>query len=517
MIEHSTDPNQKDHRGWNSLITAVKNKLSPKTITVLLENGANINYPGPNDEYFPLNISLQNNTTNITKTLLKYSPNLSFQDRSLNLPLHIALIHNTSEPILKYLIKHSCLTTKNIDQRTPLSYMNPKMLINTINKHANKILSNIINQRCTATPYKNIESCRTIIKQNLLTSSHIKLPYTPPQPLDFQSDILHNIIYQIHILKKYPTAFTPFQYYIANKAVNSLTLLHDLNLYRTPSGTMLHNILEIHTEKFFEMTPYLIIWYNKQINYYDHNLPLYLKKISHYRFIIFKLTILTASNQTHANIIIYDTHNNLAERFEPYGSTNNLINDIDLLDPFIEHIMKTSLNKTTQYFSPKDWMKNIKLQLISDELKNKTPHDPTGYCLAWCLWFQELKFKNPDHPSYLLLECAYEKILSSSPHSNPSLTHIRNYSSKLHHIKQAFLSQIQIDPTDIYTSDRLISILNKQFISIFSSPEANTPSPTHQTHPSPNLSALAYSPPPPPNYIHSSDTPTISPTTSFSY
>ena len=71
------------------------------------------------------------------------------------------------------------------------------------------------------------------------------------------------------------------------------------------------------TEKFFEITPYLILWYNNKINYYDKDLGLYIRKLQKtetIRFVVLKLTILTSLNITHANVIIYDKINEIVEK-----------------------------------------------------------------------------------------------------------------------------------------------------------------------------------------------------------
>ena len=490
LLEAGADPNQKDKNGKNPLIIAILNNVDINIIKLLLDYNADINYAGPEDKYLPLNIALNNNI--IIHELIKYNPDLTKQDKNMNSPLHIVLQNNLDlqDDIIRYIITNSNLNIQNIDgqtplhlliisknidkyqdliknkdlnfcikdnnNRTPISYMNTYNYINMINKLSNKILTNICENNNTKIDFKSIEPFRSSIKNKLIKNNYkIKIPNVVKTNYGiFGANIFYNVIYLIQFLKKYNDAFIPFQYFIPEKCINSIIKIQDENLFRTNYGKSLHNIIEMYTEYFYELTPSIIIWHSKDINYYDKNLYIYIKKLldANIRFIIMKLTIITSKNLNHANIIIYDKKNNIIERFEPFGPVNYFIKDIDLLDKYLYNIFKDYF-KNLKYKTPHDYMEKTKFQLISNEsdLKNKKMGDPDGFCLAWCYWFLELKLENPDVDTEDLITNALSNIINqNNTDQNSILNYIRNYGKKLDLLKNEFLLSIGFKDDELY-------------------------------------------------------------------
>ena len=129
---------------FSALIIALKDKINSEIIKYLLSKGANINYAGPNEMYFPLNIAIEYNDYELINVLLNNNviPDMSFCDNNLNTSLHNILLRNTNndnntnntsntsntnESNLsqnnKKIIKMSNLNIQNIDGLTSLHIM----------------------------------------------------------------------------------------------------------------------------------------------------------------------------------------------------------------------------------------------------------------------------------------------------------------------------------------------------------------------------------------------------------
>lgn len=518
LLKAGADPNLKNKYGLNALIIAVLNNINVDMIKLLLDYGADINYSGPEDKFLPLTVSLKKGYYNITEALIEYNPDLSHQDNNMNTPLHYAIITGKELPkgVIKYLILNSNLNIQNINgqtplhfiiiskkwdeyygliknkefdftiidknNKTPISYMDGHNLIYIVNTLSNKILRNEIKRRCLSSNntvnYKCIERLRSIIKSDLLENKK-EYSIEIPEVVDtdygiFGTNILYNVIYLIQILKKYRYAFIPFQYFIPEKCIDQIMKLNDFNLYRTKYGGMLHDIVGTYTEYFFEIAPSIIIWHSKNIQHYDRNLSIYIKKLldsDNIRFIIIKLTIISLKNMNHANIILYDKKTNVIERFEPYGSINYYIKDIEYLDSYLYDIFQDCIDPNIIYRNPEDYMGKGKLQLISSEsdIENKKLGDPNGFCLAWCYWFLELKLKNPDYDTEELIKDTLSKIISednisSSIEENNVINHIRKYGKRLDLLKNDFLINIGFKKNELYnigySTDKLELLFN---------------------------------------------------------
>jgi hypothetical protein len=179
---------------------------------------------------------------------------------------------------------------------------------------------------------------------------------------------------------------------------------------------------------------------------------------------------LILDNSNHANIIIYDKINNTLLRFEPYGTIYNF----DDLDNFIMDIFKKSNLKFTYSF-PKNFLSKVKFQEASkgDHVKFQNIGDPPGYCLAWCIWFLELKILNAniiDNEKLAIL--ALQTIISKYNKIEFSLLHyIRGYSNYITEQSNNVLDKLHIDkyklviPLKSYNklSNYLISIVDNFF------------------------------------------------------
>lgn len=494
LIESGANVNSPDKNSMTPLIIATSKKLKTNIIKLLIKKGSNPNYAGNADMYLPLNIATKKGLTDIADILIEET-DMMHRDNNFNTPLHNAIINRqkiTNETLNKIISKSDVnvpningqtglymLTKSDLSEHinilkhkelnlfaetkegmTPASNLNDKDYITLLNGTANSILKDqsedTIKSLLKCKNYFKLEECRTYIKSNIVLGNdltEIKLPDTTlTNTTLFNSDIVHNIIYLIQILRKHNNAFIPYQNFIADKCMNDLRNLNELTLYRTENGELLGQILKLYTQDFFEFAPHLILWHGPNLCYSYPDLKYYVNKLmikNDIRFIIFKLTLIPFPNMTHANIVIYDKIKNQVERFEPYGNTTFLMKDLDKLDNYLIRLFKKTINKNIKYIGPKDYMSNAKFQLISKEIdpEYKKMADPVGFCLAWSYWFVELRLTNPDTEIESLVETALNDIIKNNDNI---LTYIRNYSKKLDNLKNDFLKEIGIKDKDMY-------------------------------------------------------------------
>jgi hypothetical protein len=145
----------------------------------------------------------------------------------------------------------------------------------------------------------------------------------------------------------------------------------------------------------------------------------------------------------HANVLIYDFKNLTIERFEPFGNTSLIENDVD-------DLLEEELTWSTglKYLRPKDFLPFAGFQTISDEtnLINAKAGDFGGFCLAWCLWYIETRIINSDiDPKTLVL-----KIINKLNKIEYKFSeHIRNYSNKINQKRINYIKKIGINEKEI--------------------------------------------------------------------
>lgn len=191
--------------------------------------------------------------------------------------------------------------------------------------------------------------------------------------------------------------------------------------------------------------PWIISYYSNTefyIHPYLNNLINTEKYNKNKRFAIVFLS-LVYDNVLHANVLIYDFKNLTLERFEPFGNTSLIENSID-------DLLEEELTWSTgfKYLRPKDFLPYAGFQTISDEtnLINTKAGDFGGFCLAWCLWYIELRIKNPDiNPKILII-----KIINKLNNMEYKFVeHIRNYSNKINKKRIIYLKKIGINEKEI--------------------------------------------------------------------
>lgn len=478
LLEYNCDPNFKDINGKTPLMISVKKGLLNLT-KILIDNGSDINIHDNVLNNFPLNLAIESKNKQMIEIILNNNPNYNFVDKYLNTPLHYCLYSNNEKQwlnnslIFKFIF-HTNLNTKNIKGITCMHLLNVsgqwknytellkiKYINNNIIDYKKRNTLSLIHNQELPIYLQLFKKKDTILDFNINMPKIIKTNYG-----QFNSDLLHNILYTIIFLKKYKNLMIP---YVSNNIVNNL----EYNIYKTEIGNLLYSIIDLFKKNFFNISPHLIIWHNKNIYYFDNYLKNSLKILldnKNIRFIMLKLTILVQNKSTHANVILYDKNTNELFRFEPYGQIDIL--DYDYLNNIIEVKFKKYIDKNLKYYSPKDFLNETHFQLISDESNpdNKKLGDPEGYCLAYCFWFIELKINNESENIINLIKKSFQTIIKNIDYSNPVLDYIRNYANKLNYLSILLLKEIGIEEKYLYNLsfqeehiNKIINYCQKQF------------------------------------------------------
>jgi hypothetical protein len=503
----------------------------------LIDMKANINYTGRNGELNPLIHAIKTHKNEVADILITNNFNVNLFDKSMCLPLHY-ITENVSPAIIAKLIYYSDLNKQNIDGNTPLHILsknnmweNYNVILETkqldtfiknrkqvspinsimegninnyldmvtksyINNMNNKKLKKIYGNESSCIDNFDQARCSQILKNHILTNmnsiptpsdSHIiinQLDHNMNNNVSygkFNADILHGMIYIVCILEKYTNIGIPYQINISDKAINDKMNNINLNLYKYDDESIINELVKIYTDYFYEITPYLILWKNKHVYYINKHLSYYLKRCfnsDHIRFIILKLTLIINESSTHANIIIFDKKNGTLERFEPYG---NVYNTIDL-DAFIMKNIGTICEEyhgqPIKYYNPAIITgNNIGFQSISNDsdVTVKKLGDPFGYCLAWTLWYLEMRITNPDvMPTDLIQKC-FQDIVNTHQTGQQSsrifIDYIRNYSMSLDKLKNEFLEDSKISRNNFYNiilTDKEKNLISKNLARRFS-------------------------------------------------
>jgi ankyrin repeat protein len=452
------------------LIMAVT-KNETLLVKKLIENGANVNYGGPENTYIPINIAIKNRSIDIVDLLTRSDINFDKKDDLLNTPIYYLIdmivinrdLYNSSDNRLKNLfhkfVKKSNLLSKNINNMTPLHLMakynlwedmkdileNKKIDISILDRQRETILSYVDN--CKVDKFIGFMDKTPLV---LSPRENVSLPVTVDSNHGlFNSDTVHNIIYTLYILNTYKNVIIPFQCFIDEKRDWEKQLI----ISNDPTTQIIASSLNLHYTYFYSFLPYLLYWRDKNIYYKTKNLVFYIQRalnIKNMRFIILKFSLLPQTASMHANIVIYDKEKNTVIRFEPYGDWEIL--DSYNLDKMIAKTFQAAVGgKKIKYLRPGDYLKNPKFQTASTGDIKKNLGDPIGYCLAWCFWFIELKLQNPDIDEKTLVDTALEDMILNNKNSeNPILDYIRGYARKLDDEKNKILKEIGFTDSELY-------------------------------------------------------------------
>jgi hypothetical protein len=256
----------------------------------------------------------------------------------------------------------------------------------------------------------------------------------------FQSKFLDVGLFILYLNKKYKEIYIPN---LKSYSLNNLTF----------EDTFPFSDDLVNRESFF---PWIISYHNEyeyHIHPYLNNLINSQRRENKERYTVVFISLIY-ENLLHANILLYDLKNMTIERFEPYGNSN-------LVDNNLDDILEEELTWSTglKYLRPKDYLPYSSFQTISDENNpyNKKAGDFGGFCLAWCLWYIELRLKNPEIEPKILVLKAISKLSNSEL---KFIEHIRNYSNKINEYRIKYSKHIGISNKEI--SNSYLSIENSE-------------------------------------------------------
>lgn len=510
LLEEGADPNVKNKKYLTPLFFAVS-KQQEEIVKLLLEKGADPNDSGAEGDENPLTIAIGKLNSNLANILLNNGANVNKMNRYMNTPMHMVLL--TKKPVKTTMINKfiylADMNIQNIKGDTPLHLLfrryawknfsnvleNKKLNIFIKNDKgdmpihyisnkefpffmdliATSFLNNMrkdkvelkdsrcdreafIKERCLSHIKKYIKkNKRSFPKKDTDISSINMIEILDSNKGSFNADTVHSFIYTVQHLEKYDNLTLPFQYYHNDISVNDHMEL-SLNVVRDNTDKTLDRLISAYTGTFFELAPMLIAWSNNDQYHIHQNFGYHFHKtlLNKSRFVFVKITVVNKTGSSHANCLMFDKKKCILERFEPYGVVSYLSNSKmdELLKEKFSVYLKDYLQEKEMkltYISPKEMMGDISFQTISSDsiITVRKLGDPGGYCLAWVMWFVELRLKNPDTSSKDLVINAKKEIMKLDG-NHKFIDYIRNYASVLDKRKNKFLESVGISSNYYY-------------------------------------------------------------------
>lgn len=445
-------------------IACVKNNI--EIVKLLLNENNDISYGGLNNEYIPLNIAINNDFIDLALILSEYVTNYNTIDRYKNTYMHyisdklITYLENNNKDnekklkqILKKFIYKINIDAPNNDGLTSrkilLSYIKLKKKIKTKDSDTKKLIETV----------NSIEEIKKP-KENDVDIIHNKKKYISGL---FNSDIFHNMLYCMYLLNKYDNLGIPYYKFNKNEYIENITNFEMQNIGYDKYYRIIYDILNIGNRYLYPLIPSVILWRDKNLHYINKDLFKLIKNLSkEKRFIMIKISLIVGGQYTHANVILIDLKDSTIRRFEPYGISD--VGDEYHLDKLILENVSEILGKKMKYYKPNEYLDLSKFQLVSNDGNNeyRKTGDPGGYCLAWCIWYVELKINNPDITEEELIKNASDKIIKYYKNTdNPYLYFIRDYSRKLNDEKDKLLKKLKFKNIELYDMNYKISNLEK--------------------------------------------------------
>jgi hypothetical protein len=304
----------------------------------------------------------------------------------------------------------------------------------------------------------------------------------------FLPDTQRLIYFILTIMNKYNTLTVPFQYFTQTKYINdTIKFTNEIQVMLNDDYYPIYSsYMTSYMEILYEMSPSIILWKNIDINYIHRDFDNSFKKCLYHnskRFIYIRLSIMVDPRFNHANVILFDKKTGILERFEPYGNLS-IIDGMDdyHLDNFIEErissIVKPYLDKhklKLEYISPSSYNNGISFQTVSDEdsISLKKHGDPMGYCLAWSLWYLEMRLSNPDVHPLTLIDESLKLIINRQKNTvklSTFIDFIRNYTTKIENEKNKLLLSIGFNQNSLYNiigpEHDVVKKISSKFMSI---------------------------------------------------
>lgn len=345
---------------------------------------------------------------------------------------------------------------KNLDGLSALNYIseeeNEEFILFIATNNLN-IMKEKVNQKNINKMIKNIFKKEDSIPENKKDNLKIDLANNKSFAYysTYEATLREVLIYSIYLLEKYKKHLTiP----IKDSYVQDL---FSLDLKKT-TDIILQKSDIYHPE----ILDYILFWEDKD-NYYisDNLFNLINSSIKEYpnKNIFLYLSIGSPETMLHANIIYIDIKNKQIERFDPYGNIEkNYIDGIDAI------LGKEFLKLDKFKYVGTSYMGVTSFQTISQEtdIHKKKFGDLGGFCLAWCIWFIELRLKNPKIETKILVEKTIKKMIKNKIEF---IEFIRNFAASLDKYLRKFIQKAGVRKKNLYnqihTSEDYHKIKNK--------------------------------------------------------
>jgi len=463
----------------------------------LLEHDINVNYAGPENNHHSLTIAIKNNDISIIRLLIRYqikvdipdknlqtavhhlfsekrdiplslkqkilsmAPNINATDNRMNSVLHLLLQHDDWTKYQDILAKSKLkIYLRNKDGLAPIDQVTNQTeffnlvyqsYINQLNPNT-KWVDNLDNSIAQTLDHREFYSKIMTKIKNGQSYPVRKKPgpmltiINPPDTniTHFTSYTYNYILYLYYVLQKYPTVKIPVlsPQYSKNKLNDFYRTLTSNYRSKNRYHKIIRSVIRDYVNHCLSLVNHIIIWVNTDLYFMSPFLVESIKetrdKYTNVRFILLKVTILTENYSNHANILIFDLEYHHLERFDPYGQVPYDYNQS--LDDFLEKFWTKNFPGTT-YYSPNKMSSGISVQVLSDE-KNKLNYiesDPKGFCVAWCVWYVELRLKNTEIKPKSLIK---RTILQINQREDKFKDYIRKYSNYLDQQKNQIMKQI---------------------------------------------------------------------------
>jgi len=281
----------------------------------------------------------------------------------------------------------------------------------------------------------------------------------------FTSNIIHNMLYTIYILKSHKNIISIPYFILSNNQLNQYEEFIEIS----NNDKSLVGYTKLYFLNYNKYLPHLIMWKNKYNFWIDPNLIESINKNINKNFIYIKLSIYLMDNTSirHSNVIIVDNTNKTVERFEPYGEMI-FTNSVDI-NNMIQTYIAIPLGYKFIFIQPYPGF-----QSRSDEFAkfNKNYGDPAGFCLAWSFVYIDIKmelFKNKINVNpidfinwYIINKFSLDfNIDPNINKTNKYILFIRFYARYLDLKKNEIIKEFGLEPSLSYQNDLDINYQNK--------------------------------------------------------
>ena len=435
----------------------IKNKLD--FFKLLVKKGIDINYCGKSNmqnhmiELLQLYIENEDNQRylELIELLIKKNMNMNIQDKNLISPGYVAAFYGKKLPknILREIIKRSDINLPNTKKITVLELLIKNNLIDIVKDiiqnmpmdiYYNDSLKGLTQKEkhdiieLASKSYKKHSSSKKSISE---LSDEIQKTKTSVVEENFKfNDLgtknnnniltykgtLYNVVlFCLYLLEQFSNLGIVYNKKHHDKQQTEL-YFYGLNYnQKCPIKCEKLNMLK----SFYTLVPSFISWLDKDNYILDPNI---LDKTKEYnvRFLVFPITIYFLNGGAHANILLIDKENMTVERFDPQTVFNKDLDD--LLEKYFRNY---------EYIRPSSYLNGSNIQDISkdSDYRNKKYSDPNGFCLIWCIWYIEIRLKNPNIERGRLIQGVLKNIVKKSNDNRTTekiiIDYIRGYGIKI--------------------------------------------------------------------------------------